>query len=168
MWLGLFKVCVLFNPFIFYHRRHDISKKKTTQTNTVGSWTPPTTQAVTNLQSQADQGADFSTPIRSSYARSEQALSRSYSNPLGAYTTADVRDKSMRSQKADLFQNMGIDLGNAAQQNAEGKFGRQATVAGFTQPQMYNSGGTQTVSDPFGQAMQIGQMISSVGSAALG
>jgi hypothetical protein len=142
-------------------------KKKTKQTNTVAFATPPETADVTSLRNQASQGADYATPIRNSYARAEQSLNRSYDNPLGAYTTADVRDKSKRSQHQDLHQNMGIDLANAAQANAEGSFNRQATVAGFTRPQMYGSGGTQTVSDPMGSIMQIGQMASGVGQAAL-
>jgi hypothetical protein len=119
------------------------------------------------LQNLVDQGPDYATPIRNAYGRAEQNLNQSYQNPLGAYTTADVRDKSLRSQKMDLNQNMGIDLSNAAQQNAEGKFNRQATVAGFTRPQMYGSGGTTTVSDPWGTVMGLGGMGASLGSAAL-
>jgi len=144
-----------------------MSKKKTVNTNTVAWSPPPETQDVRDLRESANEGADYATPIRNAYARSEQNLQRSYNSPLGAYTTADVRDKSMRSQHQDLQQNMGIDLSNAAQQNSEAKFGRRAAVAGFTQPQMYNSGGTQTVSDPFGQAMQIGSMLSGLGMAAM-
>jgi hypothetical protein len=86
-----------------------------------------------------DKGADYATPIRNQYARAEQNLTRSYQNPLGAYTTNDVRDKSLRSQRQDLSQNLGMDLSDAAQQNAQGTFNRQATVAGLTAPQMYNA-----------------------------
>ena len=129
---------------------------------------PPRTQEVTNLQGMVDHGADYSTPIRNAYARSEQSLDRSYNNPLGAYTTADVRDKSSRAQKKDLYQNMGIDLANAAQQNASDKFGRQATVAGLTQPNMYNSQSVQKVSDPWGTAMGFAGMGANVASSALG
>lgn len=144
-----------------------MSKKTKTQ-NTVAYSTPSPTQAVTNLQNQVEQGADYSTPIRSAYARADSQLKDSYNSPLGAYTSADVRDKSMRSQHQSLLQNEGLDLANAAQQNSEAKFGRQATVAGFTQPQMYNSGSTSTVSDPWGTAIGLGQMGASVGTAALG
>ncbi len=119
------------------------------------------------MQSQVDSGANYAEPIRNSYARAEQANTRSYKNPLGAYTSADVRDKSIRSQNADFHQNMGIDLSNAAQQNAEGRFNRQATVAGFTQPQMYNSGSQTSISDPMGTALGIAQIVGGVGQAAL-
>ena len=112
-------------------------------------------------------GADQTVAIRNAYGRAKATNANSYKNPLGGYTTADVRDKSMRSTNMELDQNMGIDLANAAQQNAESKFGRQATVAGFTQPQMYGSGSVTKQSDPMGTALQIGQMASSVGQAAL-
>lgn len=142
--------------------------KKTKTTNTPGWSAPPATQATTNLQAMVDQGVDYATPIRNAYGRSEQSLNRSYNNPLGAYTTADVRDKSMRAQKKDLYQNLGIDLANAAQDNAQGKFNRQATVAGLTQPQMYNASSVSKTSDPMGMAMGIAQMGSSVASGLLG
>lgn len=115
------------------------NKSRSEQTNQVGWSAPPATAATTALQGMVNQGVDYSTPIRNAYARAEQNLSKSYQSPLGAYTTADVRDRALRSQKSDLQQSMGIDLSNAAQENAQGQFQRQATVAGLTAPQMYNS-----------------------------
>ncbi len=138
--------------------------KKTTR-NEVSWSTPPATQATTNLQNMVDEGVDYSTPIRNAYARAEQDLNNSYQNPLGAYTTADVKDKTMRSQKRAMNQSMGMDLSEAAQQNAEGKFNRQATVAGLTRPQMYGS--KTTVSDPWGTAMGFAGMGTNVASSAL-
>lgn len=120
-----------------------MSSSKSRQENQVSWSTPPPTQATTNLQGLVNQGVDYSTPIRNSYARAEQNLNRSYTNPLGAYTSADVRDKSLRTQNADLHQNMGLDLANAAQENAQGQFNRQATVAGLTQPISYTSSSRQ-------------------------
>lgn len=141
--------------------------KKTKTTNTPGWTAPPRTQEVSNLQSMVDTPADFATPIRNAYARSEQSLNRSYNNPLGAHTTADVRDKSMRATKQDMYQNMGMDLANAAQQSADSRFGRQATVAGFTQPQNYTAQSVQKTSDPMGMIMGLGQMGATVASGAL-
>jgi hypothetical protein len=129
-----------------------MSKKSTTKNEV--SWSPPPkTQAVSNLEGLVDQGEDYATPIRNAYARADQDIKRSYNNPLGGYTTATVRDRSYQAQKKDLAQNLGMDLANAAQNSAQAKFGRQATVAGFTQPQMYNSQSTQKVSDPWGTAI---------------
>lgn len=115
------------------------NKSKSTQTNSPGWSSPPATQATTNLQSMVDTPVDYATPLRNTYARAEQNLTRSYNNPLGSYTTADVRDKSLRSQRSDLSQSLGMDLSNAAQQSSQNKFDRQSTVAGLTAPQMYNA-----------------------------
>ena len=129
-------------------------------------WTaPPKTQEVTNLQNLVDQGADYKTPIRNAYARAQHQNARSYNNPLGGFTTADVRDKSIRSQNADFQQNMGIDLSNAAQSNADAKFGRQATVAGFTQPKDYIA--ERKTSDPWGTAVGFASAASNVAGGAL-
>lgn len=110
------------------------------------------------------QGGDYKTPIRNQYARAEQELSRSYNNPMGAFTSADVRDKSMRSQKLDMQQSLGMDLANAEQQNADARFNRQATVAGLAAPQFYNA--KTTNSQPFvgGDILKIG---SGIGQALL-
>lgn len=119
------------------------------------SWSaPPSTPDTTKLQGMASTGYDYATPLRNQYARAEQDLSRSYNNPLGAYTTADVRDKTKRAQNQSMSQNLGMDLANAAQQSNASLFGQQATVAGLTAPRMYNS----SSSSPFtgGDALNIG------------
>lgn len=130
--------------------------KKTTQTNQVAWSSPPQTQDMTNLQNAAQTNVDYSTPIRNAYARANQQYDRSYNNPLGAYTTADVRQKASQEHSDTMNQSLGLDLANAAQQNSSGQFGRLATVAGLTRPQMYGSGSTTKVSDPLGTAQQIG------------
>lgn len=113
------------------------NKAKVTQTNTPG-WSAPTDTAdMSALRGIRDQGGDFATPIRNAYARAEQKRSNSWNNPLGAYTTADIRDKASREQDLDAQQSMGMDLANAAQQNAESKWGRYAQIAGMTAPQFY-------------------------------
>jgi len=132
------------------------NKSKTIQDNTLGWGTPPPTHATEALQGMVDNGVDYSTPIRNAYGRAEQNLSHSYQNPLGAYTTADVMDKSLRSQNSDLMQSEGLDLSNAAQQNAQGQFNRQAAVAGLTAPQAYNAKQVTTVPFQAGDALGIG------------
>lgn len=131
-------------------------KQKTQSTSTYGHVTPPPTQATTNLQSMVDTPVDYATPIRNSYARAEVKHGRSYDNPLGGFTTADVRDKSQRAYHNENQQNMGLDLANAAQQSSSDKFSRQATVAGFTQPRMVQTGATGTQSTPFNWMDAIG------------
>lgn len=88
--------------------------------------------------------SDFGVPIRAQFDRARQDLSNSYINPLGAYTTPDVRDKAMREQNFNLDQGQAVALGNAANQNQQNAFGQQATVAGLTAPVSYNSGSTKS------------------------
>lgn len=134
-----------------------MASNKSKQTNQVSWSAPPATQATTNLQAMVDKGVDYATPIRNAYARAEQNYDRSYKNPLGAYTTADVRDKSIRANHNQMQQELGLDLSNAAQQNAQGQFQRQATVAGLTAPQMYQSGSSQkfTAGDALGMGANV-------------
>lgn len=122
------------------------SKKTQVQQNTPGWSVAPETADIGTLRGMVG-GGDFATPIRNKYARAEQDLSRSYTNPMGAFTSPDVRDKAMRSQKLDMQQSLGIDLANAEQQNADAKFNRQATVAGMTSPTFYNASSKTT--NPF-------------------
>lgn len=115
-----------------------MSRKKVT-TNTP-AWTPPPATAATNqLGALAQENVDYSTPIRASFAQAEQASERQYKNPLGGYTTADVRDKSIREERDTRGQNRGIALANAAQQSSADKFNRTASWANATAPQMYNA-----------------------------
>lgn len=131
-----------------------MATNKSRQTNQVAWSAPPATADITKLQGMADTSYDYATPLRNQYARAEQQLSRSYNNPLGAYTTADVRDKTKNAQNQAMSQNLGMDLANAAQQSNAARFGQQATVAGLTAPRMYNSSSSQ----PFtgGDALNIG------------
>ena len=121
-----------------------------TQTNTPGFATPPSTPQETKLEGMVGN-VDFASPIRNQYERARQQNSRSYNNPLGAFTTQDVRDKSEREQNAQFGQSEAIALGNAAQQNQQNAFGQQATVAGLMQPRFYNAQTTNTgsTSQPF-------------------
>jgi hypothetical protein len=144
-----------------------MSKKEKT-TNTV-AWSPnPGSPDIDALRTQANKSVDYSTPVRNAYARAKSNLDRSYTNPLGAYTTAGVRDAAKRTQTSDLNQSMGLDLSNAAQQNSAGQYARYSDIAHLTAPQMYNSGGTRTTSDPMGAIMGFGQMGTSLATSALG
>lgn len=141
--------------------------KKQTQQNTV-AWSPPPNTADTQaLRDAAQTPVDYATPIRNAYARAKQNNDLSWQNPLGAYTTADVRGKAQRSQNADFQQGMGLDLSNAAQQTQANKFGQLSSVAQLTAPRMYGDKSTTTTSDPWGTALGIAGMGANVGAAAL-
>ncbi len=150
-----------FVPAVFFYLESMSHKQKTE--NQVGFAAPPPTAASTQLQTMAQTPADFSTPIHNAYGRAEQQLGQSYNSPLGAYTTADVRDKSLREQKQGLEQNMGLDLAQAAQQSSQDAFNRQYQVAGLTAPQFYNTGGTTTS----GGSLDTLGLVASAGSGAL-
>lgn len=108
--------------------------------------------------------ADFATPIRNQYARAEENYGRSFNNPLGAYTTADQRDKSKREHGDEMQQHLGMDLADAAMQNQQNSFNQQSVLASLTQPRFYNQ--SSTSSSPFtgGDAIGLG---ASVGSSLL-
>ena len=114
-----------------------MATNKSKQKNNYGYSTPPPTQATINLQKMVDKPVDYATPIRNQYSRAEQVFNRSFKNPLGAHTTADVRDKSIRANQLSQLQNLGMDLSEAAQMSSQNQFGRQATVAGLTSPVHY-------------------------------
>lgn len=139
-----------------------MATNKSAQKNQYAWSTPPPTQATTNLQAMVDKPVDYATPIRNSYARAEQQYANSYKNPLGAHTTADVRDKSIRANKQAMQQSMGMDLSNAAQQTSQNQFGRQATVAGLTSPinQLIKT------SQPWSGGDTVGLIASAAGGAA--
>ncbi len=117
-------------------------KSRTEQKNTLSQYNPTDTPDISALRGQANQTYDYAAPVRNSYARAEQRLDRSFNNPLGAATTADIADKTRRAQESALHQDEGIDLASAANQANSQKFGQMATVAGLTAPHVYTSDST--------------------------
>lgn len=144
-------------------------KSKSTQTNTPGWSTPPATPQSTALEGMVGK-ADFATPIRNQYARAKQNLGRSYVNPLGSFTTPHVRDIALREQNMGLDTGLGMALGDAALQNQQNTFNQQGMVAQLAQPRMYmaKSQNETKESDPFGTAMQIAGLGTSIFSGGLG
>jgi hypothetical protein len=93
-----------------------------------------------------NQGPDPS--IRYAMATGREDLNNSYANPLGAATSPAVRDAANRvaGQRYGMLENQAIQESNF--NNNAANFGRQATVAGLTAPQLVQSGGTSTQSTP--------------------
>ncbi len=148
--------------FSFYNEVKAIPTNKSKQTtqNTPGFATPPATPSSTALQGMVGK-VDFSSPIRNSYARAEQQYNRSYKNPLGAYTTADVRDKAIRANTNEMNQNMGLDLSNAAMESQQNAFNQQSQVASLLQPRFYNASSTSSQPYTAGDAIGIGSSVAS-------
>lgn len=135
---------------------------KTTQTNTYTQL--PVTPQVTQLQSMASQGSDPSIPF--AYAQRREDINNSFQNPLGAYTSPAVRDASHRVAN----ERMSIDESEAVKASKfntdQANFGRQATVAGLTQP--VQTSGTSTTNPGWGQYLNAGIGAGAqVGAAAL-
>ena len=135
--------------------------RKQTQTNTPGFATPPPTPQFNQLQSMVGK-VDYAPPLRNQYARAKQDFNRSYKNPLGAYTTADVRDKTIRANEQEMNQDLGLDLSNAAMQNQQNAFGQQSALAELAQPRFYNA---QTVSKQGFSPLDIIQPAASFGAS---
>jgi hypothetical protein len=126
-----------------------MGKKKSTveQKNTYTQIAPVRTAEVDAL-SKMKAVADPSIPF--AYGKMRQAQADSFNNPLGSATTPAVREASARATNQSLAQ-MEAQAQEESQFNADNaNFGRQATVAGFTQPQTVQSGGTQTTTQQGG------------------
>jgi len=127
------------------------SKKKSTQQSTTsyGWQTPPSTPATTALQGMVDTGPDPS--IGYNYAQRREDYNNSFQNPLGAQTSSAVRDAATRVGGQRMSQDENNAMQSSRFANNEAKFGRQATVAGLTAPQLTSTGssGNATQSTPF-------------------
>lgn len=144
-----------------------MGKKKVTQTNTHSYMTPPPSADVNALR-EMRAVADPSIPFTYGKLRTQQA--NSFNNPLGSQTSAATREASNRATNQSLAM-------QEAQANEESQFNannanfqRQATVAGFTQPQLVQTGGTQTSSGGFWSGLLTSAIGAgaNLGSAALG
>lgn len=101
------------------------------------------------------------------FAMLKENVGNTFHNPLGAYTTADVRDKQVRSTERAIDQEEGAakraSVYDANQQNNA----RKLALAGLTAPQLVQTGGTGTSQQSGGLAQALIGGAASVGSAAL-
>jgi hypothetical protein len=143
-----------------------VSKKKTKSesTNTYQYLQPPDTQDIKDLRSmdiQEDPG------IGHQFALLKENVHNSYMNPLGAYTTPDVREKQLRATDMDINQQE-TQAHRVGQYDVnQQRIGKQTGLAALTAPKLAQTGGTQTTTqsgDILGQIIGAGAQ---VGSAAL-
>lgn len=123
-----------------------MGKKKTKQTNTYEYKAPPNTADVSALR---EIKAVKNPSIPYEYARIKEQSENSYKNPLGAHTSAATRDAAGRAMSRSLSQSE--SQANAASEfdvNNQ-NFNRQAVIAGMTNPQLIQTGGTTTQSGGF-------------------
>lgn len=123
-----------------------MGKRKTETTNTYQYMPPPETADTTALR-EMKATADPSIPYQ--YAKAREAQSNSMNNPLGAYSSSASRDNSARVTNQALAQDEAAANQASQFQADNANFQRRATVAGFTNPHLVQTGGTQTTSGGF-------------------
>ena len=137
-------------------------------TNTYDWMTPPDTadiEAMRGFQFTADPRVPFT------YAKARQNIGETYANPLGAYSTAGLRDAQTRASYEDLAQQEGQALReeNYSRQGLE--YAKRADVASMTQPRLTQTGGSGTSSGTAqGNTVQQNSLLPSVvqGASAMG
>lgn len=147
------------------------SSKTTTTTNTYGHQMMPTTPEMTRTQEIADKLRDKINPmIRGNFAAARRNLKDSFTNPLGAHTTAAIRDATIRSGNQELDQQENLALSNAEFQANQADWERSMGMAQLTKPQLVQTGGTQTQSGGFLGDLALGLVggAAQAGSAYLG
>lgn len=125
--------------------------------------TPPETKDIEALRGMK---ATIDPSISYNFANLRREYENSFNNPLGGYTTPHVRDQSVRANNERLSQaqSQAMQEGQYAADNAN--YGRQATVAGMTAPQMVQSGGTTTQSGGFWSGLLTTALGAGIGGAA--
>lgn len=141
-------------------------------TNTYGWLTPPETADTTAMRD-----FEFGQDPRLSYnfARAAQRLRDTYNNPMGGYTTPQLRDARLRAGYEDLAQEEGQAIREDSYARQGLDYARTVDVAQMTQPRMAqtsssgsssgNSSGTITQQQsPLNSIIQGG---SAIGSALI-
>lgn len=139
--------------------------QNTTNTATYGQITPNDTPDIQAYRTHEFQ-TDPSIPYRYQAARTR--LRDSFNNPIGAYTTADVREKTERAGDMELTQQEGEASQESNFANQALEAGRLSDLAGLTAPRIVQTGGTQnsTVTQPFNWGSVISGA-AGIGAAAL-
>jgi hypothetical protein len=101
----------------------------------------PQMQAVLDMSNQATK---VDPSIQHRYAAAEEDLNRSYMDPYGAYTTPDVREKALRSQKAKLFTERDKSMREGYADADNQTYARRVGAAAMTAPQMVSTGGSSS------------------------
>ncbi len=115
------------------------SKAKTSTTNTYSYMTPPESQDVSTLR---DMKATVDPSIAYRYARLREQEQNAWQNPFGAASSPAAQEAGRRVMNNSLAQDE-AQATREAQYNADNQnFARQATVAGYTNPSLVQTGGT--------------------------
>ena len=139
-------------------------KTTTTQQNTYAWQTPGDTG---DIKAWRDQQYEVDPGIGQQFALAQEQMNNNYDNPLGGYTTNDVRMK----QKAASINGLNQQRSAAHRQGQYDvnmlKAGQKAGLAGLTAPQLVQTGGTGTSQQSGGLGQAIIGAGANVASAAL-
>lgn len=118
-------------------------QQSTTTANTYG-WQQ--TPEWTGLAEMRDFEFQADPRISYNFARAANRMRDTYANPLGAYTTANLRDATLRAGIEDLAQEEGQATReeNYARQALE--YAKRSDVANLSQPRFVQTGGTSNSS----------------------
>jgi len=139
-------------------------KTKTETANTYGWQQTPDTQDIQNVRSeqfQEDPG------IGHQFALLKEQVHNNYANPLGAYTTADVRTKQLNAQDQAINQQEAAAHRQGQYDVNQQTAGKNLALAGLTAPKLVQTGGTGTTTQSGDVLGQIIGGAANVGSAAL-
>ena len=141
------------------------SKQQTQQQNT-NTWgyqqapITPYTQAAINA---SDVTEDPS--IQNRYASMEDDVRNSYDDPYGAYTSPDVRQKSMLSRLLKLNTERDKALSENRFNTQQQRFGNKVSIAQLTAPSLVQTGGSSSGTVTQSQPL-FGQIMSGLGAVA--
>lgn len=144
-----------------------MGSKKTKQesTNTYAYQAPPETAdttALRNTKFEEDPG------IGHQFALLKEKAHNSYLNPLGPYTTPDVREKQLRATDMGINQEEAAAHRQGAYDVNQLDYAKKVGLAGLTAPKLVQTGGTQTTTAPSDIWGQLIGGAAGVGSAAIG
>ncbi|HEY8560519.1 MAG TPA: hypothetical protein VIL74_09090 [Pyrinomonadaceae bacterium] len=142
-----------------------MGKKKTKTTNTY-TYMPKPDTADTQAARAAATNIDLVTPVATQYGQMERDVKddQFYESEL----PDGAKEKIKLGRLFNLRQNKGAALGAATAQQEAAKSGNLLNVAALTQPNLVQTGGTTTVSDPWGTFSNVlggaGSVVGGMGS----
>lgn len=114
---------------------------KTEQKNTYGWEQVPQTQDYTDFKNFQIQD-DPSTP--NMFARQRRDFLNTFQNPLGSYTTPELREQMTRGGLEEIGQNEGQAMRERAYDKNKLELGKAGTLMAYSRPELVQTGGTGT------------------------
>lgn len=144
------------------------AKKTTNQTSNQYQYMEPPKSPYVDKYENSLKNLDLTSPVHQGYGRAENLIRESGNDIFGANTSPEMAQKVRENR---LFRNQidkGVALSNAVAQENNIRSGGYMTLADATRPQLVQTGGTSTMTQPFdwGGLASAGLMgAASIGSA---